>query len=123
MKQLTLATLLILISFLAPAQHSNVDTFINNFSRKNNFNGTILIRHNYRQIYKKSFGLANIPFKVPNATDTKYKVASITKAFTSVLILQLHQEGKLDLDKNIIDYLPEYKGPAGGKSTVSLSRQ
>jgi D-alanyl-D-alanine carboxypeptidase len=118
MKQITLALLLILTSVLAPAQHSTVDTFISNFSKKNNFNGTILIRHNSRETYKKSFGLANIPFKVPNTTDTKYKVASITKAFTSVLILQLSQAGKLDLDKTIINYLPEYKGPAGDKSTV-----
>lgn len=114
----TLVFLLMIISFVAPAQHSGVDTFISNFSKKNNFNGTILISHNSRNIYKKSFGLANISFKVANTPDTKYKVASITKAFTSVLILQMHQEGKLDLDKTIITYLPEYKGPAGDKVTI-----
>ncbi|WP_205513035.1 serine hydrolase domain-containing protein [Longitalea arenae] len=118
MKQITLVFLSIFISFVASAQHSGVDTFISNFSKKNNFNGTILIRQNSREVYKKSFGLANIPFKVPNTTDTKYKVASITKAFTSVLILQMYQEGRLDLDKTIITYLPEYKGPAGDKVTI-----
>lgn len=118
MTRLAFALILLGISRFVSAQHLNVDTFIANFSKKNNFNGTILIRHNSKQIYKKSFGLANIPFKVPNTIDTKYKVASITKAFTSVLTLQLYQEGKLDLDKTIINYLPNYKGPAGNQVTI-----
>lgn len=118
MTRFVFALLLLGIAHLMCAQSVNVDTFIANFSRKNNFNGTILIKHHSKQIYKKSFGLANIPFKVPNTIDTKYKVASITKAFTSVLTLQLYQEGTLDLDKTIIHYLPDYKGPAGDQVTI-----
>lgn len=57
-------------------------------------------------------------FKIPNTNDTKYKVASITKAFTSVSILQLYEEGKIDLEKPIITYLPGYKGAAGDKVNV-----
>lgn len=100
------------------AQSSKADLFINEFSKKNNFNGTILIAQNSKTVYKKSFGFANLSFKVPNTTDTKYKVASITKAFTSVLILQLVEQGKIDLEKPFITYFPDYKGPAGNKVTV-----
>jgi D-alanyl-D-alanine carboxypeptidase len=78
----------------------------------------MLIEQKGKVTYKKSFGFADFPFRIPNTTDTKYKVASITKAFTSVLILQLYEQGKLDLSKPIIKYLPEYKGPAGNIVTI-----
>lgn len=100
------------------AQPSKAALFIDSFVKKNNFNGTILIKENSKPVYKKSFGFANFAFKVPNTTDTKYKVASITKAFTSVLILQLYEQGKIDLDKTITTYLPDYKGAAGDKISV-----
>jgi len=102
------------------AQSTKADTFIDSFIKKNNFNGTILIEQKEKVTYKKSFGYANLPFKVPTTTDTKYKVASITKAFTSVLTLQLYEQGKIDLDKTINYYLPDYKG-AGGKSVTIKS--
>lgn len=100
------------------SQNSRVHTFISQFANKNNFNGTILIKKNTNQLYRKSFGFANIPFKIANTIHTKYKIASITKAFTSVLILQLCQEGKIDLDKTIHLYLPGYTGPAKDKVIV-----
>ncbi|HEY0427993.1 MAG TPA: serine hydrolase domain-containing protein [Pyrinomonadaceae bacterium] len=92
--------------------------FIDSYVKTNNFNGTILIRKNKIIAYQKSFGFANFPFKVPNTIETKYKVASITKAFTSVLILQLVEQGKIDLNKTIKTYLPDYRGEAADKVTI-----
>jgi len=118
MKKLILAFTLFALGNNVFAQSSKADTFIDGFIKKNNFNGTILIEQNSKTIYKKSFGFANLSFKAPNTTDTKYKVASITKAFTSVLILQLVEQGKIDLEKTIITYLPAYKGAGGNRVTV-----
>ncbi|WP_212004991.1 serine hydrolase [Chitinophaga sp. HK235] len=100
-------------------QSSKVDLFIDSFVMKNNFNGTILLAKENKAWYKKSFGMANFQLNVPNTTDTRYKVASITKAFTAVLILQLYEQGKIDLNKPINTYLPEYKGDAANKVTVA----
>lgn len=100
------------------AQPAKADMFIDSFVKRNNFNGTILIKQNSKVVYERSFGFANFPFKVPNTIDTKYKVASITKAFTSVLILQLYEQGKIDLEKPITTYLPDYKGAAGYKVSI-----
>jgi len=55
---------------------------------------------------------------VPNTADTRYKIASITKAFTAVLILQLYEQGKIDLNKFISAYLPDYKGEGANKVTI-----
>jgi D-alanyl-D-alanine carboxypeptidase len=49
---------------------------------------------------------------------TKYKVASITKALTAVLILRLYEQGNLDLDETIKTYLPDYAGEAGMRATI-----
>lgn len=68
--------------------------------------------------YARSFGYANRQFKVPNTLHTRFKIASITKAFTAALILRLHEQGKISLDHTIKTYLPDYTGPAGDKVTI-----
>ncbi|MBO9631718.1 MAG: beta-lactamase family protein [Chitinophagaceae bacterium] len=92
--------------------------YIDSFAKANQFNGTILIQEKNKISYQKSFGLADLQFKVPNSTDTRYKIASITKFFTAALIMKLNEAGKLELNKPIITYLPGYKGKNGDKITV-----
>jgi CubicO group peptidase (beta-lactamase class C family) len=91
---------------------------IDSYARSHNFSGTIVVKHKTLPIYSRSFGFANRQFKVPNRPDTKYKIASITKAFTAVLILRLQEQHKLSLDQTINNYLPTYSGPAGDKVTI-----
>jgi D-alanyl-D-alanine carboxypeptidase len=97
---------------------SSIKNFIDSFAKSNNFNGTILIQKKSAISYHKNFGFANFQFKVPNKIDTKYKIASITKLFTSVLIMQLYEQGKIDVNKHIKDYLPDYRGEGGDKVTI-----
>lgn len=107
--------------FLAIAlllQPTTPDSFIATYAKEHNFNGTILIQQDGKTSFVKSFGLANIPFKVPNTPGTKYKIASITKLFTSALILQLHEQGRIDLNKTIRTYLPDYTGEGADKVTL-----
>jgi len=94
------------------------DSFIDAYAKEHGFNGSILIQKGGEVGFARSYGLANIPFKVPNTIQTKYKIASITKVFTSVLVLQLHEQGKIDLNKTIGTYLPDYAGEGAGKVTV-----
>lgn len=92
--------------------------YIDSFAIAKNFNGTVLIARKGKPVFTKSYGFANQQFKVPNTPGTRYKIASITKAFTSVLILQLYEQGKIDLTKTINTYLPDYKGEGAAKVTV-----
>jgi len=50
--------------------------------------------------------------------DTKFRIASITKTFTAVLIMQLVETGKVDLDGKLIDYLPFYRNDTGERVTI-----
>lgn len=95
-----------------------VEKFVDSYAKEHNFSGTILIQNNSRISYAKSFGLANRQFKVQNRIETKYKVASLTKAFTAVLILRLYEQGKIDLTKPIKTYLPNYAGEGAAKVTI-----
>src|ERR1041384_6470264 len=90
---------------LAQAQTKSLETTIRDYAREHNFNGAILIQHNHKKIYQQSFGLADRSFDIPINDDTKFRIASITKMFTAVLILQLYEQGKLDLHAPIKSYL------------------
>jgi D-alanyl-D-alanine carboxypeptidase len=118
MKSLASLITLLALTLAVTAQNALPDTFITSYVKKNNFNGTILIENKGKITYRKSFGFSNLSFKVKNTPDTRYKIASITKAFTSVMILQLMEQGKINPDEHISKYLPSYKGVAGDKITV-----
>jgi CubicO group peptidase (beta-lactamase class C family) len=60
-----------------------------------------------RLIYKKSVGLANLDYDVPNTATTRFTVASVSKAFTAMSVALLAQQGKLSLDDEIQKYVPE----------------
>ncbi len=120
MKKTGLILLLVLALFRTPScsRSQTIEDDLDSFAKSDNFNGTILIRKDSRIILRKSYGYANFQFKIPNTPETRYKIASITKAFTAVLILQLADRGLIDPEQPFGAYLPEYQGPAAGQVTV-----
>jgi D-alanyl-D-alanine carboxypeptidase len=91
---------------------------IGDYAREHGFNGTILVQDSGGVRYHGSFGVAERAFGVPADTTTLYRVASITKLFTSTLVLQLHQEGRLHVDSTISAYLPGYPGEGADRVTL-----
>lgn len=82
------------------------------------FNGAALVAENGKVIYKNGFGMANMEWDIPNTTETKFRLGSITKQFTAMLTLQLVEQGKLTLDGKVSDYLPDYRQDVGQKVTI-----
>ncbi len=80
--------------------------------------GTILVAVDGKIIFEKAYGYANLEWNISNTTDTKFRVASVTKAVTAMLILQLIEEGKLKLDGKLIDYLPDFPKEKGENITI-----
>jgi CubicO group peptidase (beta-lactamase class C family) len=60
-------------------------------------------------LWEKGFGFADLENRVPATPDTLYSIASVTKTFASTLIMQLVQQGKLDLDEPISHYSNDFK--------------
>ena len=95
-----------------------IDELIGLYTDYEGFNGSVLIAHEGEILYKKGFGLANMEWDIPNEVDTKFRIASVTKPFTAMLIMQLVAEGKLDLHEPIATYLPDYPKENGGQITI-----
>lgn len=88
------------------------------YLKSHQFNGTILVQSKTQRLYTKSLGRANFQFDIPNTNATKYKIASITKLFTSVLIMQLVEQGRINLSNPIATYLPNYGGEGATRVSV-----
>ena len=63
-------------------------------------------------IYDKSFGVSDIEKKSPLQKDDIFRIASQTKAITSVAVMMLFEEGKLLLDDPVSKYIPEFSHPS-----------
>ena len=62
-------------------------------------------------VYDKSFGISNVETKMLMHTDDIFRIASQTKAITSVAVMMLFEEGKFLLDDPISKYIPEFANP------------
>jgi CubicO group peptidase (beta-lactamase class C family) len=103
---------------LAQDHAAEIDKFIGLYHQYGRFNGSVLVAENGQVIYKKGFGLANMEWGQPNGPDTKFLIGSLTKQFTAMLIMQLVEEGRIDLEGMITDYLPDYRPDTGRQVTV-----
>ncbi len=81
-------------------------------------NGAVLVADHGTVIYKKAFGMANFEWQVPNTTDARFRIGSVTKPFTAVLVLQQVQKGRIRLDAPVAEYLPDYRKDTAQKVTV-----
>jgi len=68
----------------------------------------VAVVHGADTLLLKSYGEADLEWDVPMAADAIFEIGSVTKQFTAAAVLQLRNEGKLDLDADITEYLPEY---------------
>jgi CubicO group peptidase (beta-lactamase class C family) len=89
----------------------------------------VLIARNGKVAYFKAFGFQDREKQVPMKTDAIFRIASMTKPFTSVAAMMLVEEGKLQLLDPVSVYLPEFKNlqvglekinPATGNPELSL---
>lgn len=65
-------------------------------------------------IWSKGFGYANMQTKAPMTPSTKFRMASNSKLFAAIAIMQLREDGKLRLDDPVVKYLPWFKPKAAG---------
>src|SRR5689334_4593475 len=65
-------------------------------------------------VWASGFGFADLKAKIPMTPTTKFRMASHSKLFTAIAIMQLREQGKLRLDDPVSTYLPWFKAkPAG----------
>jgi CubicO group peptidase (beta-lactamase class C family) len=68
----------------------------------------VLISKKGEVIYKKALGMAHLELNQPMQMDNVFWIASIGKQFTAIAILQLMEQGKLNLQDEVTRFLPDY---------------
>lgn len=119
-KPIALCALLFLFTIATFAQNKSkeIEQLLSKYNEYGQFNGSALVAENGKVIFKKGFGSANFEWNIPNQPDTKFRLGSISKQFTALLIVKLAEEGKLKLDVPITTYLPDYPKENGNKITT-----
>ena len=80
------------------------------------FHGVFLVGYQGDVIFEKSYGYQDKENDIKNSIDTAFLTGSLTKQFTAAAILQLHEQGKLELTDTINKYYPDY--PNGHNITI-----
>jgi len=68
----------------------------------------VLIRQRGKEIYHETFGVQDVVSKTPITDKTIFRLSSLTKAITSVVAMQLIQDGKIKLDDPVSKYIPSF---------------
>jgi CubicO group peptidase (beta-lactamase class C family) len=74
---------------------------------RDHFSGSILVARDGKVLFSKGYGMANLEHDVPNATQTKFRLGSITKQFTAMAIMILQERGKLNVQDKVKKHLPD----------------
>jgi CubicO group peptidase (beta-lactamase class C family) len=91
---------------------TRIDQLVNEHVDKQWVNGAVvMIVRNGKVIYHKAYGYSDVDKRAVMKKDDIFRIASQTKAITSLAVMMLFEEGKFFLDDPISKYLPEFKNP------------
>jgi len=85
-----------------------VDAKLSRLAGQDQFSGAVLIAKGGRPVWQKAYGYADRDAGTPNNTETRFRLGSMNKMFTSVSVAQLVQAGKLKYTDTVADLLPDY---------------
>ena len=97
------------IGFSQNLDKTKLDNYFNALEQNNKFMGSVAVSKNGEIIYIKSIGFADIENKVKATENSKYRIGSISKSFTTVLILKAVEQKKLNTNQTIDKWFPTIK--------------
>ena len=101
------ATFLLAGACLAQNISSRMDQIVQSHASNQQFIGSVLVARGNEVLFSKGYGPADVEWDIPNAPNTKLRLGSITKQFTSASILLLEERGKLSVIDPVKKYLPD----------------
>lgn len=82
--------------------------FVQRLHKRAGFNGNVLVAKEGKIIYQKAIGWADYLHRDSLNIKSEFELASVTKTFTGVAIMQLIENGKLSLDDNVKKFFPDF---------------
>ena len=86
---------------------ARLDSLFSMLEMKQKVMGSVAIFKDGNEVYHNSIGYADVDKGLKANQDTKYRIGSISKTFTSAIMMQLIEEGKLSLDSKLSQFFPE----------------
>jgi CubicO group peptidase (beta-lactamase class C family) len=99
-----------------PTQQQEMEAFVQAHLATGNFMGAVLVARGDEVLFQGGYGKANLELDVPNTPESVFRLGSLTKQFTAAAILQLQEQGLLDINDTVDRYLPGY--PHGDEITI-----
>ena len=109
--------LLVQTTFSQTFDKVKLDNYFEQLEKSNKFMGSVALFENGQIVYTKAVGYADIDSKSKPNENTKYRIGSISKSFTSVLIMKAIEDKKITLDTKLKKYFPTIKN--ADKITIS----
>jgi CubicO group peptidase (beta-lactamase class C family) len=111
---LSIAVLVIKVHAQTPAQEIN--ELLKQYTKQSSFNGVVLVAQKGEILLEQGYGYKNATTKLLNDSNTVFQIGSITKQFTSAIILQLQEQHKLSVQDKLSKYISDY--PNGDSITI-----
>jgi len=87
--------------------NNELDAMLQKATELNTFNGSVLVIQNGNVILSSGYGFADRERNIPNTSQTRFPICSITKQFTAMAILILQEQGRLNVQDGICQYLTD----------------
>lgn len=112
-----LLALLVFQASYAQTLEPKIDSILTSVFKVSNEPGAVfLVAKDGKPIYRKAFGKSNIELDVNMIPTNVFQIGSMTKQFTAVAIMMLEEQGKLNVNDAISNYIPDY--PNGSNITI-----
>jgi len=113
MKKKIFAALIIAFSvvqvFAQNIDKAKLDAYFDQLEQHDKFMGSVAVSRNGEIIYTRSVGFTDVENQLKANADSKYRIGSISKTFTTVLVMKAVEAKKLELNQTIGKYFPEIK--------------
>ena len=110
MKKFFFTTLFIgILSQIAVSQNfdkTKLDNYFDALDANNKFMGSVAVSQNGKIVYTKSVGFSDVENQIKADQETKYRIGSISKTFTAVMVMKAVEDGKLSLDQTLNKFFP-----------------
>jgi len=116
MKKIFVFVAVLFVVHFSFAQVDKLDALIDAYAKLYKFNDSALVAKNGVILLNKGYGYRNATDKVANNEQTIFQLGSVTKQFTSAVILKLQEEKKLSVSDKLSKYFPGY--PKGDSITI-----
>lgn len=107
--------------FAQTQDFSKLNQFLDSLESHDKFMGTVLLATEGKLVFERALGYADLEGNIKATPETHYRIGSISKMFTTALVLKAVEAGKLSLEQKLTDFYPQV--PNSEKITISMLLQ